>query len=74
MTDELKPCPCCRGDAEMDTQQAFRALADGRIGHACAIYCVKCSLTVSWCYADVPELSHEDVAREVTEAWNRRAP
>jgi hypothetical protein len=68
----LLPCPCCTGPAETDWRQGYRALDTGRTGNAAAIYCTKCSVQVSFCYADAPERSEEDIQEYVREMWNTR--
>jgi hypothetical protein len=68
----LKPCPCCGMPAEFDYLQPYRALGDGRIGSAAAIYCTACSLQISECYRDCPERSEEDVQDFVRARWNLR--
>lgn len=68
MTDELKPCPMCGSPAEMDTQRGYRRMRDGSIGNAVAVYCTQCSLDISVCRDDVPDIEPEQVA----EMWNRR--
>lgn len=71
MTD-LKPCPFCGGDAESDSQRAYRALTGGQLGNACAVYCASCEADVSVCLEDVPEWSTEEALQYVTERWNAR--
>ena len=70
MTD-LKPCPFCGGEAEMDTRRQYRALTSGRLGNACAVYCTACEADVSVCLEDVPEWT-EEALQYVTERWNTR--
>ena len=73
MTD-LKPCAHCGGEAELDTSRAYRALSSGNIGTAVAIYCLGCSVDISFCYEDHSGLEVEDLIHMATETWNRRAP
>ena len=69
MNDELKPCPMCGGPAEMDTLRGYRRWSDGSVGNAIAVYCTECTLEISVCRDDVPDIEPEQVA----EMWNRRA-
>ena len=69
MSEELKPCPCCGETAEIDTRQTFRGIADGRLMEALAIYCTGCTLQITVCYADVPDITTE----QVIAMWNTRA-
>ena len=71
MTD-LKPCPFCGGVAESDSRRAYRALAGGQLGNACAVYCTACEADISVCLEDVPEWSTEEALQYVTERWNTR--
>lgn len=67
--NELKPCPMCGGPAEMDTLRGYRRWSDGSVGNAIAVYCTECTLEISVCRDDVPDIEPEQVA----EMWNRRA-
>ncbi len=69
---DLKPCPHCGGEAEMDTMQAFRVISDGRISHAVAVYCLSCSAGMTACYADHSGLELDDLIHMLSEQWNRR--
>ena len=69
MSEELKPCPMCGGPAEMDTLRGYRRWSDGSVGNAIAVYCTECTLEISVCRDDVPDIEPEQVA----EMWNRRA-
>lgn len=69
--DELKPCPFCGGDAEMDTRQGYSQFPpNGRSGTRIAVYCRDCGAEIGVCREDVPSIE----AEQVTEMWNRRAP
>lgn len=70
MTEELKACPFCGGDAEMDTQQGYTNFATGRTETGIAIYCRDCGAQHMICRGDVPDIEPE----HVIELWNRRAP
>ena len=70
MTD-LKSCPFCNGEAEMDTSRYFAKLGGGT-GKAVSIYCRECSADYTICRDDVPELSAEDCVVLVETAWNTR--
>lgn len=70
MSEKLKPCPFCGGDAELDSQQAYRPLSGApAVGTRVVIYCVQCSAEIGTCHEDVPNIRSE----EVVEQWNRRA-
>lgn len=69
--NELKPCPCCAGPAEADSRQPYCSL-EGRLGNAAAIYCTKCGIQISFCYADARDQSEEQIQEYIREIWNRR--
>jgi hypothetical protein len=69
----LLPCPFCGGAAEMDSRQGYRALSDGRIGSAVAIYCVACSAQHTACHRDHPDMQVDDICEMVRSWWNKRA-
>lgn len=66
MTPTLKPCPFCGGEADLDTNQAYRALLSGTVGKAIAAHCTKCDASIQVCFRDVPDITPEAVA----EMWN----
>jgi hypothetical protein len=66
---ELKPCPFCGGDAEMDTRQGYTNYFNGRPETGIAIYCRACGVQQMICRGDVPDVEPE----HVIELWNRRA-
>ena len=68
MSDDLKPCPFCGGDAELDTRQSYRNISTGNLETAIAIYCLGCGVHQSICRGDVPDVEPE----MVVELWNRR--
>lgn len=68
MSEELKPCPFCGGEAESDSMQAFRELSSGNISDAVAVYCRDCGAQISICKPDVPDITIE----QVVGMWNTR--
>lgn len=73
MSDELKPCPFCGGDSELDTFRYFIDIYTGRPDDGVAIHCIgECHAEMTLCRADVPDLSIEEIASVLTEHWNRR--
>jgi hypothetical protein len=68
--NELKPCPFCGGDAELDTRQGFVYLKSGqpRHGSRMTVYCRECGADIGICREDVPDVYPE----LVVEMWNRR--
>lgn len=69
---ELLPCPFCGESAEFDSQRGF-ADYKGNHRNQVAIYCVKCPVTLSFCYGDFPEHSVEELIHLAVETWNTRA-
>lgn len=69
---DLKSCPFCRGAAELDYGQHFRAISSGRMEKQVAIYCAECNAHMSLCYSDHPECDHDQLAEILAENWNRR--
>lgn len=74
MSEELKPCPFCGGEAELDTSQAYRALSGGTLGSRAAVYCARCGADMGFCYEDAPGTPREDIVNQVVDDWNRRVP
>jgi len=72
-TPELKPCPFCGGDAELDTMQGYRALSSGRLGNRATVYCTRCGADMGFCYEDAPGTPSEDIVNQVVDDWNRRS-
>lgn len=66
--DELKPCPFCGGDAELDTRQGYSQFPNGQRGSRIAAYCRDCGADIGICREDVPSIEPE----QVVELWNRR--
>lgn len=65
---ELKPCPFCGADAEMDTQRGFIAY-NGKHLSAIAAYCTRCPADISGCKEDFPDITPEWIAG----LWNSRS-
>lgn len=74
MTDDLKPCPFCGGDPEMDTLRAYRNISTGRLGDGVAVYCTACSADMMMCRADHPGMETEDMINVMRDEWNKRTP
>lgn len=72
-TPELKPCPFCGGEAELDTMQGYRALSGGHLGNRATVYCTRCGADMGFCYEDAPGTPSEDIVNQVVDDWNRRA-
>lgn len=70
---EPKACPFCRGPAEVDYMQPFRAYQTGNLLDQPAIYCTVCCAQISHYMKDVG-LDRDDTMALVLEAWNTRAP
>ena len=67
--EELKPCPFCGGEAEMDARQGYAQFPpNGRSGTRVAVYCRDCGTDIGICREDVPDVEPAQVA----EMWNRR--
>jgi hypothetical protein len=71
--EQLNPCPFCGEPAESDSQQAYRALTDGKIGYAASVYCTHCPANLTFCYDDARDMCQEDMFDLVVEWWNNRA-
>ena len=69
MSDELKPCPFCGGEAEMDYYQPFRHYRTGEPLDQPAVYCRDCSAQIAHYPGDL-SLSREETAEIVIAAWN----
>lgn len=69
---ELKPCPFCGGEAEIDRLQSYRQYLLGELGTKTAIYCTKCDADMSFCHEDHPDHDLEELAGELIVAWNTR--
>jgi hypothetical protein len=54
--------------------QGFRRIADGAMGLASSIYCVKCAANLTLCHDDLPDHTPEQLVEMVTKIWNTRAP
>lgn len=65
---ELKPCPFCGGEAELDANRSFREFVSGEISRAVSAYCTWCPAEITVCVPDVPDITPEQVA----EMWNQR--
>lgn len=74
MTDprELKPCPFCNAPAELDYSRYFRAITNGNLEKAVAVYCTQCSADMTLCRGDHSGYDEEQLADVLIEEWNRR--
>ena len=72
LAPRLLACPFCGSDAEMDTDQSFRAFVSGRFESSVAIYCTKCCVQMQHCYSDHRGTEREDLAADLIERWNTR--
>ena len=72
LAPRLLACPFCGSDAEMDTDQSFRAFVSGRLESSVAIYCTKCCVQMQHCYSDHRGTEREDLAADLIERWNTR--
>lgn len=71
MAEELKPCPFCGEDAEVDTRQAFRHYRTGEPLEQVAVFCTGCCANISWYPGDLN--SDRDATEEFCiTAWNTR--
>lgn len=73
MSHELLPCPFCNGPAETDDNRTYRAIVDGRVGRAVAVYCHECHADMTFCCRDVPDADPDALLADLVKAWNRRA-
>lgn len=71
MSDTLKPCPFCGGEAELDrTMERFEYCTGGPnsvMDYGYWVYCTKCDASLG--AINVPPSSPEEATRD----WNRRA-
>ena len=67
MTAELKPCPFCGGEAEIERTTRCMITAEIRI------FCTKCGATVRNWEKTFWHVGYFDTEEEAIEAWNRRA-
>lgn len=65
---DLKPCPFCGGEAELDEHQVYRNSYTGERESAVAVFCASYGAQHSICRGDVPDVN----PAEVVELWNRR--
>jgi len=72
MENKLEPCPFCGGAPELDSQQAYRALVDGKVGTRFVIYCTGCNADMGFCREDVESCNHEGAEQEIITTWNTR--
>jgi hypothetical protein len=75
MMEELKPCPFCGEDAELDTQQPYRSCGDGQWQTQVSIYCIghgECPAHMSICREDCPGVTTEHLVNDLIGKWNTR--
>lgn len=72
MSDELKPCPLCGGEAECDrTMERYEYLIEGDrscMDYGYTVYCTQCGLETH--VRDTPPNDPD----EAIDAWNTRSP
>ena len=73
MTEALKPCPFCGGEAETDHLQPYWHYATGVARYQSAIYCHGCTVNMTLCHDDHRDVDPDDLMAELVAAWNRRA-
>lgn len=78
MTDDLKPCPFCGGDAEHDGMRGYIPFGKPRgiVYNNAVVYCTQCEAEVVHTCEDtgrLNEFAYDVVQAEIIEAWNRRA-
>lgn len=73
VTQELKPCPFCGGEAEMDTMQGYLILHSGELDNRSTIYCLDCDAEMGFCHADLDSWQIEAAIKNLITAWNTRA-
>jgi Lar family restriction alleviation protein len=73
LSEDLKPCPFCGGEAESEWYRDYRHIRSGEVGRSIAVYCTACHADMTICRADVPELSAADIMATLIEAWNTRS-
>lgn len=69
---EADYCPFCGGMTETDFYQPYRSIG-GKLGKACAIYCLDCSANMTICHEDRPGVDLEHLMSALVTEWNRRA-
>lgn len=72
-TPDLLPCPCCGGEAEVDTARGFWSFPERMMRDEAAIYCLECNLEVSCTYENCTnDYMQEQVQKEIIAQWNTR--
>ena len=69
---EADYCPFCGGMTETDFYQPYCSIG-GKLGKACAIYCLDCSANMTICHEDHPGVDPEHLMSALVTEWNRRA-
>lgn len=73
LTEELKPCPFCGGNAELDRNRHYRNISTGNFGCSVAVYCLDCNADMCLCREDMPDETLTDLVFFLQEQWNTRA-
>lgn len=63
MTDKLKPCPFCGGEAYIDEHSFYNDKTKGFTDHSYGVLCSKCFAQSSQSY---------ETKKEAKQMWNRR--
>lgn len=66
--EQLKRCPCCNSEADIDTHVEIRDI-HGVPRHGITVYCTVCELNITQFYSDVPDLCPE----QLIDLWNTRS-
>ena len=66
--EELKPCPFCGGEAELDTRQGYMTYKN-EMDNRIAVYCTRCPADMGICMKDVEDITPE----MVIDLWNTRS-